>query len=131
MNVAAGDASPDAVRVMSRDMFRIVRLQLIAAIVVGLIAWSVSGSAALVSVWLGAAACLIPNAWFALRIRASMLRPGNYGPATLLAGEMIKLLASVALIAVVAVWYDNMVWWALVLGIVTVLKGYLFALVWN
>jgi F0F1-type ATP synthase assembly protein I len=49
-------------------MFRLVVLQALVTVVVALVSWGVSGTAAAVSALLGGLACVVPNALFALRL---------------------------------------------------------------
>lgn len=131
MNEIAEHLPDGAVRAVSAAMYRLLTLQLIAAFIVGLIAGLGAGGNALVSVWIGAFVCLVPNAMFALRITAAVARPGGAGPMSFVAGELIKIGATVALLALAAQVYKEMAWWAVILGMVVTLKGYLLALIWK
>lgn len=112
-------------------MARFLLLQFVAAIVGGVLVWPFAGSDALYSVWIGALACVVPNALFALRIITAISRPEGASPATFVAGELIKISATIALLAIAAQLYDGMVWWGLIMGMVIGLKSYVLALFWN
>jgi F0F1-type ATP synthase assembly protein I len=55
-------------------MFRIVGLQVLATMVVALVAWPRGGAHAALSALLGGSACVVPNALFALRLTLSARR---------------------------------------------------------
>jgi ATP synthase protein I len=111
-------------------MFRVVVLQVVATLVVALVAAMVSGQAAAVSALLGGAACFVPNGLFALRLAAAA-RSGRGGIGTFFVGEFVKVGSTVALVALIAWSYRDVVWPALVFAVIAALKSYLIALIWR
>lgn len=111
-------------------MFRVVLLQVVATAIVALLAAIVSGGAAAVSALLGGAACFVPNGLFALRLAAAA-RSGRSGAGTFFVGEFVKVASTIALIALVAWAYRDVVWPALVIAVIAALKSYLIVLFWR
>ena len=109
-------------------MFRVVFLQSLATVVVSLVAGLLAGSHAAISALLGGAACVIPNGLFALKLTAAARRPQGSSPAVFLAGEFVKIVATLGLLALVVAIYKDLVWPALIVSIIVVLKSYLLAL---
>jgi ATP synthase protein I len=112
-------------------MFRLVLLQVLATALVSVLAAFVAGPAAALSAALGGMACFVPNGLFALRLALSSRRPGGPGAATFFVSELVKVGATVALLALVAWAYKDLVWLALIAAVVVSLKSYLIALVWR
>ncbi len=112
-------------------MFRIVGLQILATAVVALAALPLGGSAAALSALLGGAACFVPNAMFALRLAIAGRRPQRASAATFFVGEFVKVGSTVALLALIAWSYRDVVWLALIIAVIAALKSYLIALVWR
>lgn len=111
-------------------MFRVIKLQLIGVAAIGLLLAVTTGHPALLSYTIGAFACLVPNALFALRISAAIARPDGAGPATFVMGELIKIGATLAILLAAVKYVDTMVWWALILGMVVALKSYVLSFFW-
>lgn len=115
-----------------KGLLRALVAQAIMALVAVAICWLVAGVYAGASALLGAAAYLVPNALFALRLLVGLVmgRPAN--PAGFLLGELIKLGAAVALL-VLGVYLAQawLVWPALIFGLVMVLKGYVLLLMFS
>ena len=109
-------------------MFRIVILQTLSAGVVALLAWFFWGAQAGISAVLGAAAVLIPNGLFALRLALSSRRPEGASVATFFVGEFVKVVSILALLALVVGTYKELVWPAMLIAIVVAMKGYLLGL---
>jgi len=109
-------------------LFRIVGLQALATLTVALLAWPLGGANAAVSALLGGAACVVPNALFALRLAAAARRPQGAGAAVFFVGELLKVGSTIALLALIAWAWDGVVWAALVIAVIVALKSYLFAL---
>lgn len=108
-------------------MFRVVLLQVGATLITGIIAGLVAGSRGAVSAVLGGTACFLPNFLFALRLASLGNKPGAAHPAAFLIGELIKIAATVALLAMVAIWYRDVQWLALLAGLIVALKANLLA----
>lgn len=109
-------------------MFRIVLLQILMTAVVALASGLIGGPHAALSAALGGAACFIPNGLFALKLAAAARRPQGTDAAVFLAGEFVKVVATIALLALIVASYRNLVWLALLVSIIAVLKSYVLAL---
>lgn len=112
-------------------MFRIVGLQVAAAVVVALCAWPLGGNEAAVSALLGGAVVFIPNGLFALRLAMAARRPQGASAATFFVGEFVKLGSSIALLALIVWAWRDVVWLALIIAIIAALKSYLIALLFR
>lgn len=112
-------------------MFRLVALQIFATVLVAVIAWPLGGPAAAASALLGGAACFVPNALFALRLTAASRRAGGADAITFFVGEFVKVGSTVALLALIAWAYKDVVWLALIAAVVAALKSYIVALVFR
>ncbi|MCX8004660.1 MAG: ATP synthase subunit I [Burkholderiaceae bacterium] len=110
-------------------MWRLIGLQALATAAVGALAWPLAGPPASVSALLGGGACVLPNALFAWRL--SWTRAGGASPATFFVGELIKVLSTIALLALIVWSYEQLVWPALIAAIVAALKSYLFTIFWR
>jgi ATP synthase protein I len=109
-------------------MFRIVILQILATAIVAAAAMLLGGANAALSAVVGGAACFVPNGLFALRLALSAKRPQGASAATFFVGEFVKLGSTVALLALIAWAYKDVVWLAVVIAIIAALKSYLVAL---
>jgi ATP synthase protein I len=109
-------------------MFRLVLLQILATAVVSLLSGLIGGTPAAVSALLGGAACFIPNLLFALKLAAASRRPQGTDAAVFLIGEFVKVVSTVALLALVVLTYKNLVWLAMLISVIVVLKSYVLAL---
>ena len=83
-------------------MFRIVGLQIVATLIVALAAWPLGGVSAAISALLGGAACVVPNALFALRLMIAARRPQGTDMAVFFVGEFVKIGSTIALLALIA-----------------------------
>ena len=91
-------------------MARIVLLQMVAALVVALLA-GVFGTISLAfSALLGGLCCAIPNAFFALRLTMSARKPGGANPMSFFIGEFIKIGLTIALMGAVVTLYHDVNW---------------------
>lgn len=115
-----------------RILVRSIVAQVVAGLVVAVLAWAVAGVAAGVSALAGAATCAIPGALFALRLLIGMAKPGGANPATFFLGEFLKL-ASTALLLwlVVRLGQDDLVWPALIAGLIVALKSHYWLLLFK
>lgn len=109
-------------------MFRIVGLQILATLIVALAAWSIGGAAAAVSALLGGTACVVPNALFALRLTMAARRPQGTDMGVFFVGEFVKIGSTIALLALVAWAWKDVVWLALIIAVIAALKSYMVAL---
>ena len=108
-------------------MARVVFLQFFTTLVVAALAWAVSGQVAAVSALLGGLACAVPNGLFALRL-ALAGRRGEASPIGFLLGEFVKVVATVALLVLIAKTVKDLNWLALIVAIIAVLNSYVLAL---
>lgn len=109
-------------------MFRIVGLQVLASLIVALVAWPLGGVDAAASALLGGAAVVVPNALFALRLLVAARRPQGTDMAVFFVGEFVKIGSTVALLALIAWAWKDVVWLALIIAVIAALKSYLIAL---
>jgi len=124
---AAERASLDARA--GRGLVRAVAAQGALMVLAALVAWAVAGAAAGLSALAGAASYFVPNALFALRLLLNAHQPGRANPFTFFLGEAFKLGMTVLLLGLaVYVGGDAIVWPALLLGLLCVLKGYVLLL---
>lgn len=120
------------VRRASKGLMRLIVAQAAIGLVVILVSWLVAGNAAALSALIGAAAYFVPNALFAVRLLLGYFGPAKSGAFMFFAGEAFKLGTAVVVLALAA-WYgrDWLVWPALLLGLVGVLKGYVVLLLFR
>lgn len=110
----------EAKRVLSAQ----IRLTVLAAAVLGLVWGGSAGAWALA----GGAACIAPSAWFASRLaRAAARSPGSFA-IWFFAGEVLKVLAMVLLLAAVFRASGTQGGLALIAGFVAAMQGYFLAL---
>jgi ATP synthase protein I len=112
-------------------MFRLVFLQILTTLIVSLVAGAIGGLHAGISALLGGAACVVPNGLFALKLAAASRRPQGTNPAVFLVGEFAKVVSTLALLALIVATYRDLVWLAMLVSIIVVLKSYLLALLFN
>ncbi|HVL56796.1 MAG TPA: ATP synthase subunit I [Burkholderiaceae bacterium] len=98
----------------------VVALALGAAVAAG---WPSAGF-----VVLGGAAAIIPNGLFALRLAAQRGKPTDSYPVVFFLGEFAKIGLTIALLALIGRWIDDVRWLPLLLGLIVALKAPLFAL---
>ena len=107
-----------------RDLLYAIIIQVFVSVLIALLAWGVSGSAAAGSALAGALACVIPNALFAFRLMLSVHKPGGANPATFLIGEFLKIAVAAMLIVLAAkVCREWLVWPAFIAGLIGALKS--------
>lgn len=109
-------------------MFRVVGLQILATLIVALVAWPLGGAKAAVSALLGGAACVVPNALFALRLAMAARRPQGTDMAVFFVGEFVKIGSTIALLVLIAWAWKDVVWLAMIVAVIAALKSYLIAL---
>ena len=112
-------------------MARIIWSQLLATLAVAIISALVGGKAAGFSAMLGGLCCTVPNALFAVRLYLSANKLGGANPATFFVWEFVKIGLTLAALATVVWLYRDVNWLAFIVGIVIVLKSYLFLLFRN
>lgn len=116
----------------SGGLVRVIVAQAAIALVIIAGSWLVAGKAAGLSALIGAAAYFVPNALFAMRLFLGYFGPAKSGVFAFFAGEAFKLGTAVIVLALAA-WYGRewLVWPALLLGLVGVLKGYVLLLLFR
>jgi ATP synthase protein I len=110
------------------NMLRIVLLQIAATAAAVLIAGWFSGLPAAISAALGGLVCFVPNGLLAMRLSFTA-RSNRVTAATFFIGEFIKVASMLLLLVAVVKLYGNLVWWALLLGLIAALKSYLIAII--
>jgi ATP synthase protein I len=105
-----------------------------AATLLGLpLAWLLSGATATWFYFLGAVAVLVPSALFALRLWLHRNRSPESYPVVFALGELIKIGLTLGALAWIFTSYqkrgEEVVWLALLIGVIVVLKAPL-ALIW-
>jgi ATP synthase protein I len=73
----------------------------------------------------------VPNGLFALRLSAAARRPQGTSAATFFVGEFLKVGSTVALLALAAWAYRDLVWLAMIGAVIVTLKSYFIALIWR
>jgi len=109
-------------------MFRVVFLQILTTVIVSLVAGLLGGSHAAISAWWGGAACVVPNGLLALKLAAPARRPQGTSPAVFLIGEFVKVVSTLALLGLIVATYKDLVWLAMLVSFIVVLKSYVLAL---
>lgn len=108
-------------------MFKMVFLQLGATIAATAIAAVFFGLRGGVSAALGGLACVLPNAFFALRLHLAAKRPGGANVMVFFVGEFFKIASIVGLLLLVGRLYEDVHWGGIFIGLILALKANLFA----
>lgn len=108
-------------------MFRVIRLQVGVVIITALAAGLLVGARGGVSAALGGAVCVLPNFVFALRLWRVAARPRASFATNFLLGELLKMVATVGLLVVVARGYADVHWPSLLVGLVLALQAMFLA----
>lgn len=104
-------------------------LQWLVILVLGVIAWIWSGDKGAGSVFLGGAAVAVPNALFAAWLTIRLHQTGTLGVIAMLMGELFKLGLTLALLTGVIIRFKaDLVWLALLAGVIGALKAQWLAL---
>lgn len=113
----------------SQGLVRALVAQAGMAVFAVMLSGMVAGADAALSALIGAAAYFVPNALFAMRLLAGTFGPMKAGPMAFFWGEAFKL-GTAVLILGLAAWKGTgwLVWPALLLGLLCVLKGYVLLL---
>lgn len=106
-------------------MWKVVGLQWLSGLVVCAVMFTISKQHALSAVW-GVSAVVIPSTLFAARLALGARTPAG-GTMVLLAGEFLKVGATIAIMFVAGQVDPDIVWWSLVLAAVVSLKSYFLA----
>jgi len=82
------------------------------------------GTSSALSLLVGGAAVAVPNALLAAWLTLRLMRAGSLGMTAMLAGELLKLALTVALLAIVVKALERqVVWLALIAGVIVALKA--------
>ena len=101
-----------------------IALQWAVVLLLAGIAWVWFGVRSAQSLLLGGAAVALPNALLALWLTLRLYRTGAVGMVSMLAGELLKLGVTIALLViVVGALKPQVVWLALIIGVVAALKA--------
>ena len=88
------------------------------------VAWAAFGAGSARSLLVGGGAVAVPNALLALWLTARLYRVGAVGMVSMLAGELLKLGTTIALLVIVVVALKpHVAWLALIVGVVAALKA--------
>lgn len=110
-------------------MFTAVYLQVGATVIAVLILGAVVGMQGAISAGLGGLACLLPNAWFALRLTTLAKKGEDVShAASFFIGEFIKVAATVGLLAIAIKAYPDLHWPGLLIGMALALQASFFAI---
>ena len=108
-------------------MLKMVFLQLGATIAATAIAAVFFGPAGALSAVLGGLACVLPSGLFALRLHLVAKRGGSGHVTAFFVGEFLKIASIVGLLVLVGLFYEDVHWGALFIGLILALKANLFA----
>ena len=127
--------SAEKARVDARAVSGLVRAVLAQgamALIAGLTAWVVGGSAAALSALAGAGVYFLPNTLFALRLMFGLMGGRGADPIMFILGEMLKLTVTVVLLWLLSRYAQEwLVWPAVLWGLVLTLKGYFLLLMFR
>lgn len=112
---------------MRGSMFNAVLHQCVATIIAAALAGIWLGQHGAVSVGLGGAAIVIPNAMFALKLILAA-RSGTASASGFLVGEFFKIIATLMLLVIAVGAYQQLHWLAFLAGMVIALKANLFVI---
>jgi len=84
---------------------------------------SMAGVRGAISAALAGLVCVVPNGLFACNLTVSARAPGGVQAMRLLAGEAIKIFLSIALLAALPWVYPELLWSAVVMGLVVTLQA--------
>lgn len=105
-------------------MFRAIFLQIGAALITAIGAAALVGVRGFVSVGLAAVASILPNLFFALRLKMVSARgEGSSYAASFFIGQFLKIAATVGLLAIAVKGYPEMHWPSLLIGLAIVLHA--------
>lgn len=122
------DIPPDSIEAQraawGATVGKAIALQWVVIILCAGLAWIWPGAGAGQSLFLGGAAVAVPNALLAAWLTLRLYRVGTVGMVSMLSGELLKLGMTVALLViVVGALKPQVVWLALIVGVVVALKA--------
>lgn len=104
-------------------MYRAIILQVGAALITAIGAGLITGTRGLVSVGIAAAAAIIPNLLFAIRLTMVNNRANASYAANFFVGEFLKIAATIGILAIAIAGYPAMHWPSLLIGLAVVLHA--------
>lgn len=114
-------------------VWRLLRWQLIVTAISGL-AWSAKGKAfsldsSAISALIGGGCAFLPGALFAVRAKIIANKAGGAGATifALVTGELLKIIATVALFVLAVIFYPGLEWLPLLVTYILAIKCYLLA----
>ena len=115
-----------------KGMLNALLAQLAAGLIVVVIAWLFFSSQAAVSALIGVVAYFLPNCLFAFRLFLGMFSAAQPNAYSFFWAEFLKLAMAAAILGFSGYYlHDWLVWPAMLLGLIAVLKGYAVLLVFN
>jgi ATP synthase protein I len=105
-------------------MLRLIAIQITATTAVALLAGLWGGVNAFGSALLGGLCCVVPNGLFAMYLQHRTKKLDSMAPPIFFIGEFAKITLTVALLAAVAFWYQELNWLAMLLAFIVALKSY-------
>jgi ATP synthase protein I len=114
----------DNVRV---TMLNVIQWQLSAALLAACVGALLAGVVGALSATLAALAVVVPSCWFAARLTI-LARRGTISPVTFLIGAFAKVTAIIGFLILVAVFWSDVHWPALLLGVIMVVQANFLAL---
>ena len=105
-------------------MLRLIAIQVTATTAVALLAGLWGGVDAFGSALLGGLCCVVPNGLFAMYLQYRVKKLDSLAPPFFFFGEFAKITLTVALLAAVAFWYQDLNWLAMLLAFIVALKSY-------
>ncbi|HQR03525.1 MAG: ATP synthase subunit I [Proteobacteria bacterium] len=106
-------------------MGKVLLLQCFAIVLVSGVAGGVGGTRSAVSALIGGTAYFLPNLLFVLRLRIAAAS-GRANAVTFMAGEFLKVAATIGILAYAQFHYE-LQWFAALVGLFVALKANLFA----
>lgn len=129
MDIPAGTTIAAQRASWSATVGKVIALQWAVVLGLSLVAGAGFGAIAAQSLVLGGGAVALPNAVLALWLTLRLYRHGPVGAVGMLAGEMLKLGLTIALLVMgVQALQPQVAWLALIVGVVTALKAQWLAL---
>ncbi len=106
-----------------QGIFKVLFLQVFAALAGSLLGGLFFGMRGFVSAALGGVACVVPSCLFALRLYAVTRRPDASYATAFFVGELVKLALSIGLLAAVKQIYPEVHWGAVMIGLIVTLQA--------
>ena len=110
---------------VTNTMFRVIVLQLVASIIIVMIAGVLVGTRGMISAGVASVACVLPNLFFVLRLQLVVKRAeaGSSYAKNFFIGEFLKVAATIGLLAIAIKGYPEMHWPSMLIGLVVVLHA--------